>query len=106
MSDWLQALGDAVERSSQSRVGERIGYSASTVSLVLNGRYKGDLRAVEAAVRAQLMLETVDCPALGLARRSICGEMTNPNLPPSGMSRMVQQFCASCQHNPKGGRDE
>lgn len=63
--DWLVALAEACDEQNQAAAAKRIGYSAATVSFVLNGRYTGDLTAVEAAVRDALMRGTVSCPVLG-----------------------------------------
>lgn len=65
--DWIAALDAACRRESQKRVAERIGYSAAVVNQVLKGTYKGDLGAVEQAVRGALLHATVDCP--------VCGEL-------------------------------
>lgn len=63
--DWIVTLAEACDRSSQRQVAEEIGYSAATISNVLKATYKGDLTAVEKAVRGALMRLTVDCPVLG-----------------------------------------
>jgi hypothetical protein len=63
--DWLLALAEACDEATQAAAARRIGYSGATVSYVLNGRYTGDLKAVEAAVRDALMRGTVECPVLG-----------------------------------------
>ncbi|TWB58713.1 hypothetical protein [Nitrospirillum viridazoti] len=62
---WVEALARECDSSNQRRAALRVGYSAATVSMVLSNRYKGDLKAVEAAVRDTLMRSTVTCPALG-----------------------------------------
>ncbi len=63
---YVQALAEACEMSgSQSQVAKRIGYSPAVVSTVLKNTYRGDLTAVEDRVRAVLMSDTVDCPAVG-----------------------------------------
>ena len=62
--DWIEALAAACERESQSRVALRIGYSPATVSQVLHGKYRGDVGAVEQAVRGALMEQSVLCPGL------------------------------------------
>lgn len=62
---WLEALDKAVVVHGQKAVAKSLGYSASVVSEVLSGRYKGDLKAVRKAVEGALMGATVDCPVLG-----------------------------------------
>jgi hypothetical protein len=70
--DWVEALAEACQSSSQSRVAERIGRSAAVVSQVLRAKYPGDLRAVEDLVRGALMSGIVECPALGLVPTNEC----------------------------------
>ena len=74
-ADWLVALAEACDQETQGKAARRIGYSAATVSFVLNGRYTGDLKAVEAAVRDALMRGTLACPLLG----EILGEACRHN---------------------------
>jgi len=72
--EWKTILRSESERTSQARVGLRIGYSATVVSRVLAGDYKGDTGSVEAAVRGALMGETVECPVIGEIPRNRCIE--------------------------------
>lgn len=63
--DWVRALAEACERESQAKVARRIGYSPSVVTQVLGATYRGDLAAVEHAVRGAFLGSTVSCPVLG-----------------------------------------
>lgn len=63
--DWVAALAEACDASSQREVAQRLNRSASLVSAVLAANYKGSLEAVEELVRGALMGDEVDCPALG-----------------------------------------
>jgi hypothetical protein len=72
MSDWIEALRQEAKRTSQTKAGNRIGYSGATVNQVLKGTYKGDLKRVEEAVRGALMGATVDCPVAGEIPRNRC----------------------------------
>lgn len=69
---WLDVLREACERNTQAAVGRRLGYSASVISSVLSGTYRGDLARVERAVRGALMGDRVDCPVLGSIRLDTC----------------------------------
>jgi hypothetical protein len=62
--DWLQHLAEACNHTSQAAVARRIGYSGAVLSSLFKGKYKGDLTAVEKAVRGALMAEKIDCPGL------------------------------------------
>ena len=46
---WIETLAREADRTSQSKVAQALGYSASAVSQVLAAKYQGDLRAVEQA---------------------------------------------------------
>jgi hypothetical protein len=72
------ALRAAIAASSQAKVAKKIGYSASTLSQVLNGTYGGNLTKFEQCVRGALLSETVNCPALGMEiKRNVCVEHQN-----------------------------
>jgi DNA-binding transcriptional regulator YdaS (Cro superfamily) len=64
-ADWIDILDRECRRSSQKRAAERLGYSAAVVNQVLKGTYKGDLSAVEQAVRGALLDLKLNCPVCG-----------------------------------------
>lgn len=63
--DWIDVLAKECDRTNQAATAELIGYSPGVVSAVLKGKYKGDLQAVENAVKGALMQAQVSCPVLG-----------------------------------------
>ncbi len=69
---WLEVLELECQRKSQKRIGEDIGYSSAVVNQVLQGKYRGDIGAVEQAVRGAYMGETVFCPVLGEIGMNAC----------------------------------
>lgn len=71
------ALEAAIAESSQAKVAALIGYSASTLSQIRKGVYKGSVMAVEQAIRGRLLRETVRCPVLGEIKKNICLEHQN-----------------------------
>lgn len=50
---------------SQNKVGQEIGYSGAAVSLLLSGKYSGDINAICEAVLSTYSMDTVECPGLG-----------------------------------------
>jgi hypothetical protein len=102
---WVEALARACDGSSQSRVAKRIGYSAATLSYVLNFRYSGDLGAVEQAVKGALMAETVNCPVVGeLASDACLGHQKAPWAPHNPQRIAFFRACrAGCPHSRAGG---
>lgn len=71
-ADWLSVLRERCKETSQTQVAKATGYSTSTISNVLAGKYKGDILAVEQAVRGAFMGGRVECPVLGPTSLSIC----------------------------------
>lgn len=74
LPDWIAALAEAADRTSQTAVGQRLGVSGSTVSMVLSRSYKAQTDNIEHAVRAVLMTDLVHCPVLGLTAADLCFE--------------------------------
>ena len=70
--DWLEALREACLKSSQAKVATKLGVSTALISQVLNGKYPGDLNAIEKAVRGLYLGETVTCPLLGAISGKLC----------------------------------
>jgi hypothetical protein len=69
---WIETLAREADRTSQSKVAQALGYSASAVSQVLAAKYQGDLRAVEQAVLGAFAGLVVECPVLGEISRARC----------------------------------
>lgn len=72
LPDWVAALAEACQRSSQTRVAALIDRSPAVVSQVLRRKYPGDMVALEDLVRGALMAGTVACPALGTLPLNEC----------------------------------
>ncbi|MEO1974787.1 MAG: hypothetical protein ABGX15_01400 [Paracoccaceae bacterium] len=70
--DWIVALAQECDRTSQNRTAKRLGRSASFVSNILRKRYEASLTAAEEVVRGTLMSGMVDCPALGEIGSHVC----------------------------------
>ena len=106
MEAWLQRLADECEAApNQGAVARAIGYSPTVVSQVLNGRYPGDLGAVEAAVRGAFFGATVECPVLGELPENRCLEEQRRRLLTSSPQRVqLYRACrAGCPHSRIGG---
>ncbi|KMQ74032.1 LysR family transcriptional regulator [Marinobacter subterrani] len=65
MSNWLEALDQACQQSSQNRVARRLGVSAAMISQALKGKYPGDMTSLRKRVEGELLGASVDCPVLG-----------------------------------------
>jgi len=108
--DYIVALAEACEAAgSQSLVARRIGYSPAVISTTLKNYYKGDSGAVEIAVRAALLSETVTCPAVGQTiALATCLEhqahVAAANRSSAFRISMIRQ-CPQCPNSRRGGRD-
>lgn len=74
LPDWVEALAEAADRTSQTAVAERLGVSGSAVNMVLRKRYAADTRRIEQRVRGVLLSATVECPVLGDLAADLCLE--------------------------------
>ncbi len=70
--EWIWALAEACDCSSQGQIAKRLGISPAVVNQVLGNAYKGRLDRVEARVRGELMRETVRCPVLAAISKRDC----------------------------------
>ena len=109
MAEWVRILAAACDApgSSQARIGHRIGYTGSTVNQVLKNTYKGDLNAVEAAVKGGLMDVTIDCPVAGDIPLNVCigNRRRAGKIGTAGPLRVKFHInCPNCPHNRGAGR--
>ena len=99
LPDWVEALARASDDTSQNQVARRLGYSAPVVSLLLRRAYKGDLARIEELVRAELMQERRNCPALGEIRLAEClhhqDQAKNPGSP-NPLRANMRRACHAC----------
>lgn len=107
--DWVRELADLADREGLRTAAKRIGYSASTVSMVLANRYgDGDMARVEEKVRGALMGVVVECPVLGAIGRDVCLDWQQKPFAATSSRRMqMYRACrAGCPHArlKNGGR--
>ena len=104
--DWLIELAALADKIGLARAGQKLGYSAATVSQVLSGNYRGDLDRVEQCVRGALMGSIVRCPVLGEIGRDRClDEQKQPFRATSAMRAQLFHACKSCPHARRQGGD-
>ncbi|WP_134603745.1 helix-turn-helix domain-containing protein [Pseudomonas aeruginosa] len=98
---FVQLLAAEVARSSQTKAGEAIGMSRSTVSTILANRYPSPSTSrVERRVLAAL--SRIECPALGEAVTSVeCSEYLQRPAPLNNPVAMrCWKACRACPRNP------
>lgn len=101
--DWVLALAEECNGSTQSAVARRLGVSAGLVSGVLAGTYGrkgGDMQRVEEIVRGALMGVQVICPVLGELTRDRClDEQEQPFRATSAQRARLYHACRrGCPH--------
>lgn len=102
-SAWLDELRKFRDTHRGQKTAEAIGYSATVVSQVLSGTYKGDLKAVQQKVEGALMGLSVDCPVIGELPRNRCLDyQRQPFTATNPMRVRLAQACPTCP-NRRGG---
>lgn len=97
--EWVRILAARCdELESQSRAAREIGYSAGAVNQVLRNRYRGNVVAVENAVREVLMGDTVLCPVLGEILVSECRTNQQRGFNAANALRVqLYRACSTCK---------
>jgi hypothetical protein len=107
LPDWVRALAEAADRTSQAKASAAIGYSAATVSYVLKGTYAGDMAKVEQAVRASIMEAGMECPELGTLRLADCLDWQGKAAcyqPTSSRRLLMYRACRACGSRARPAR--
>lgn len=104
LPDWVRALAEEADRTSQNIVAKAIGYSASAVSATIGNTYAAkDTKPLEQAVRAWVMRAVVTCPAADELPLSQCLEWraraAQPPAPLGSLHRVMRRACQSCPRN-------
>lgn len=96
--DARDALDAAVKQhGSQVKVARLLNVSGSLVSQALNGKYPGDLDALEQRIRGVLMQATVTCPVLGeLSTKSCLDEQRRKPVFTNPVRVRLARACKTC----------
>ncbi|MTD32546.1 helix-turn-helix domain-containing protein [Paludibacterium denitrificans] len=102
MNESLEVLRQAVEQQGQSAVAKTLGYSRSTISLVLAGKYPGRTDQVLARVNEEL--GKVACPYTGeTIALTECMTISARKAPTHNRVKMAYwQACQQCKNCCKG----
>ena len=97
--DWVDALADACDRSSQGKVAAKLGISGAAVNQVLANCYKGRVDRVAVRVRGEFMQQTVVCPVLGeLSTRRCLDEQRRPFASTNMLRDLLNRACPKCKN--------
>lgn len=104
MNDFIEELRDVCKQQSQRVVAEKMGYSHTTISLVLNGKYAGNLKTVEKAFNGAFKSAAVICPILGAIPAHRCLSIQRQPFAATNHQRVLLfKACKACAH--KIGQD-
>lgn len=95
MPDWVGVLAANCDVTSQAQVAIAISYSSPVVSAVISNTYKGNLQAVELAVRGAFNNLQAGCPVLGDIPMQRCLE--NQRLPFASHNPIRRELFYSCR---------
>jgi len=104
--DWIVALAEACAETSQNAVATRLSRSASLVSTVLRGTYRGDMAAVEERVRGVLMRSVVECPEIGAIPTQTCQDWRARSRTWTGVNAMRVRMFRACRTCPRNRKDK
>ena len=104
LPDFVQALAEACDKSSQRQVGRNLGLSCAAVNLLINNRYHPRPYAyVKERIRKGLMVENVFCPVLSEIPRLRCLEEQRAPFSSNNPLRLsLYRACPSCPHYMEG----
>jgi ABC-type uncharacterized transport system ATPase subunit len=70
--EWVLALAEDCNRSTQKKVAEKIGIGASTISQILGNNYGGKTHQIADRLSGVYLAKMVQCPVLGEIPRHRC----------------------------------
>lgn len=99
--DRLNLLSEAVANlGSQPKVAKLLGYSPSTISQALSGKYPADLKTFLTKVEEVFGRSDVDCPVLGAIIYPTCVEERRKPFTTANPHRVrMYQACRKCEYN-------
>lgn len=103
-TEFLAMLAVEVGKPGESRasIGRRMGYSRTTVSLILDGKYLGQLDKVKSAFERLILEPRWYCPRIaGEIDQTHCTRLRQEQAPLHNPQKMrLWQQCQNCSHNP------
>lgn len=98
--DWIVALAEACQRSSQAAVGRDLDVSGSMISQLLSRSYTASTGRIEDRVRGLLMRAVVDCPVMGELPTNQCQDWRRKASAVSLASPRAVVMCRACLKCP------
>lgn len=101
LPDWIEGLARECAASSQNQVAKRMNRSASLISSVLRGKYRGSMEAVEEIYRGVFEKAVVVCPSLGTIPANECRDWQRQALRFVNVDSMRVRMYRACHRCPK-----
>lgn len=102
-TEWFKTLAAEVERTSKQAVANVLGYSRTTISLVMAGKYPVSTDAIGKSVNEKLGAMTCKYNGDSITP-SICRSTSSAPAPTHNPSKMaLWSACQNCPNNQKGG---
>ncbi|MGY3910772.1 hypothetical protein ACW5XW_02805 [Aeromonas piscicola] len=97
---WIDTLREQCLSRQIQVVAAELGYSRTAVSKVINGKYPGNTKHIQAAVERAYPANTVSCPVFGeLARDKCLFHQSQPLRATTGVRVLLYRSCKICPHN-------
>lgn len=96
--EWILALAEECDRSSQGKTAARLGIkSPAIVNQALQNKYTGRMDRLEERVRGELMNKVLACPVLGeISSRRCLDEQARPFVSSNALRLRLLRACAVC----------
>ena len=97
--EWFSLLSAEVARTSITAAAARLGYSRTSISLALAGKYPGGTDNL--AARVLEVFSTVECPHLGFSVTPAKCAASSGKMPTSSPGDLrLWRACQACPHRP------
>lgn len=98
--EWFSLLSEEAERTSITAAAARLGYSRTSISLVLAGKYPGGTDNLAAKVLE--VFSMVECPHLGFSVTPAKCVASSGKMPTSSPGDLrLWRACQACPHRPE-----
>ena len=104
--EWVAALVQACDNTSQNKVADRLGVSSSTVSQTIRNIYPGRTETVAERVRAIFMNDEIVCPALGEMTSEACLNWRDRSKSLASASPIRVRMFNACRRCPRNNQED
>lgn len=102
LPDWVEAIAEEANKSTQAKVAKKLGVSDGQVSQVIANKYPGNLEKISTMARSLFLSKTVACPAIGVLPIHTCEDWSRkaPTLKANNkLNTIMRRACGRCPFN-------